>query len=460
MADQAGGSNGFSRTVGLRDLLVLSVGGMIGPAVFYYPAVTANRTGPAAVLAWLLAGVGMIAVALCYTELSTAFPEQGGPAVFPAETFGTRPVVRRFFAFVEGVCYAVGWTFGVSISAWFVATYLGQVPGLGGLAGHSVGLAALAVVASVVVTALGMDLTKRTTLVLTAFILAVLVLVVGAGLGTVLAGGGGGGFTPFVRGGSLGFLGSMGVALSAYGAWTVIPASAEEVKRPAWTLPRAILGSLVVVTLLYTAVMVVFVAIVPTTALTPNATVFFAPLSVLASQVGLGPLGTYLVPLAALVAIFTTMLVGITGTARVLLAMGRRGLLPAAVAHVDDRTETPTVAVGIVGAVALGLVSVRGLYGQIVLAALVGTVIPYAINVVALVGLRGYRADVTPTFEAPGGPLLPALALCFLGSMVVGLGVERPLTAGLVLAGIAAGFVLREITRTGASETVTTSSDD
>ena len=453
------GAGGFARTVGLRDLLVMSVGGMIGPAVFYYPAVTAGRTGPAAVLAWLLAGVGMLAVALCYTELSTAFPEQGGPAVFPAETVGRRPVVRRFFAFLEGICYAIGWVFGVSVSAWFVATYLGQVPGLGGVASHPVALAAVAVVASFVVTALGIDLTKRTTLVLTAFILAVLVLVVGAGLGTVFAGDAGG-FTPFLTGDALGFLGSMGVALSAYGAWTVIPASAEEVKRPAWTLPRAILGSLVVVTLLYTAVMVVFVAVVPTTAITPNAPVFFAPLSVLADAVGLGVVGEYLVPLAALVAVFTTMLVGITGTARVLLAMGRRGLLPAVFARVDDRTGTPVVGVAVVAAAALGLVFVRGFYGQIVLAALVGTVVPYVVNVVALVGLRRYRPDVTPTFEAPGGLALPAVALCFLGSMAVGLGVERPLTAGLVVGGVVVGFVLQEVVVGGRTQGTVASSDD
>ncbi|WP_160135017.1 APC family permease [Halococcus salsus] len=453
------GAGGFARTVGLRDLLVMSVGGMIGPAVFYYPAVTAGRTGPAAVLAWLLAGVGMTAVALCYTELSTAFPEQGGPAVFPAETVGRRPVVRRFFAFLEGVCYAIGWVFGVSVSAWFIATYLGQVPGLGGVASHPVALAAVAVVASFVVTALGIDLTKRATLVLTAFILAVLVLVVGAGLGTVFAGDGGG-FTPFLTGDALGFLGSMGVALSAYGAWTVIPASAEEVKRPAWTLPRAILGSLVVVTLLYTAVMVVFVAVIPTTTIMPNAPVFFAPLSVLAGAVGLGVVGEYLVPLAALVAVFTTMLVGITGTARVLLAMGRRGLLPAVFARVDDRTGTPVVGVAVVAAAALGLVFVRGFYGQIVLAALVGTVVPYVVNVVALVGLRRYRPDVTPTFEAPGGLALPAVALCFLGSMAAGLGVERPLTAGLVVGGVVVGFVLQEVVVEGKTRKTAASSDD
>lgn len=61
MTDTAEGNNDLPRTVGLRDLLLLSVGGMIGSSVFFYPAFTGQWIGPAAILAWLVAGVGMVA---------------------------------------------------------------------------------------------------------------------------------------------------------------------------------------------------------------------------------------------------------------------------------------------------------------------------------------------------------------------------------------------------------------
>lgn len=77
-----GATTEFSRTIGLQDLLLMSIGGMIGPAVFYYPAVTSRQAGPAAVLAWLAAGVGMTAIALCYTELATAFPRKAAQRYF------------------------------------------------------------------------------------------------------------------------------------------------------------------------------------------------------------------------------------------------------------------------------------------------------------------------------------------------------------------------------------------
>jgi APA family basic amino acid/polyamine antiporter len=432
-------SDRISRTVGLTDLLLLSVGGMIGSAVFYFPAFTGLWVGPASVLAWFLAGIGMLSVALCYTELSTAFPEQGGPAVFPAETFGHRPFIRRFFAYLEGVCYCLGWMFGVAISAWFVASYASRIPLLA-VGGQTIPLALIAIVASFAVTVVGINVTTRANLVLTAFILAVLVVFVAMGLGNAESGN----LTPFFTSGSLGFLEAVGVALTGYGAWTVIPSTAEEVKNPEKTLPRAIIGSLLIVTVLYTVVVFVFQAGVSPDAFERGTRIMYAPLSVVAEQTGSLLLARYALPLAALVAIFTTMLVGMTSAARVLWAMGRRGILPAVLATTHSRTETPWVSLLVIAVASCVLVLLRNLYGQVVLAALIGTVIPYAINILAFVGLRYYRPDVTPTFRAPGGYVLPVVAFVFLGGIMVGLGVDRPIVAGGVLSAILASFVVRE----------------
>jgi APA family basic amino acid/polyamine antiporter len=451
-------SDGIARTVGLADLLLLSVGGMIGSAVFYFPAFTGLWVGPASVLAWLLAGIGMLSVALCYTELSTAFPEQGGPAVFPAETFGHRPFVRRFFSYLEGVCYCLGWVFGVAISAWFVASYASRIPFLAGIGGQTTTLALIAIVASFAVTVVGINVTTRANLVLTAFILAVLIVFVAMGLGNAESGN----LTPFFTGGPLSFLEAIGVALTGYGAWTVIPSTAEEVKDPAKTLPRAIIGSLLIVTVLYTVVVFVFQTGVAPDAFERGTRLMYAPLSTVAEQTGSLLLAHYALPLAALVAIFTTMLVGMTSAARVLLAMGRRGILPEVFATTHSRTQTPWVGLLTIAVASCVLVLLRNLYGQVVLAALIGTVIPYAINILAFVGLRYYRSDVTPTFRAPGGYVLPAVALLFLGGVMVGLGVDKPLVAGGVLGAILGGFVIREVfgERGPVSRSVTIESDD
>lgn len=441
MSSEPDSDTQLSRSVGLFDLLLLSVGGMIGSAVFYFPAFTGARIGAASILAWLFAGVGMLAIALCYTELATAFPEEGGPAVFPAETVGDHPFVRRLFSYFEGVSYSLGWVFGVAISAWFVVTYLSRIPELSGLGGHTMVLALVAIAASFVVTAAGIDITTRANLVLTTFILAVLLVFVGVGLTNADPGN----VTPLFTDDTFGLLESMGVAMAGYGAWTVIPSAAEEVKSPEKTLPRAIIGSLLIVTVLYTAVVFVFQAGVAPDALEEGAKLMYAPLSTVAARSGATLLAQYALPIAALMAIFTTMIVGMTSTARVLLAMGRRGIVPPVFATTSSRTQAPVVGLATVAFGASVLVLLRNLYGQIVLAALIGTALPYAINVLAFVGLRYYRPDVSPSFRAPGGYVLAAIALLFLGGIMFGLGLDRPLATGGVLVCIFAGFVIREL---------------
>jgi APA family basic amino acid/polyamine antiporter len=437
MMDTAEDSNDLPRTVGLRDLLLLSVGGMIGSSVFFYPAFTGQWIGPAAILAWLVAGVGMVSIALCYTELATAFPHSGGPAIFPAETLGANPLVRQFFSYLEGTSYALGWVFGVAVSAWYVANYLGAIPPLAGVRSHTVLFGLLAIAASLAVTLAGIDVTKRTNLVLTAFILAVLTAVAAIGF----ANGEPANTTPFITGNSTQFLVAVGVAITGYGAWTVVPAAAGEVKRPAWTIPRAIVGSLLLTTLFYTAVVVALHLTVPPREFTSGNLVMVAPLSAVVVDAGLPIFANYALPVAALVAIFTTMLVGMTGSARVLRVLAERDTFPSAFASTSDRTNAPYVALCVVAVAAAAVVIGKQVVGGIVLAALVGTVLPYSINIASFVGLRLYREDITPSFRAPGGLLTAVVAFGFLLLLAAGLSVDYPLAAALTVAALLAGFI-------------------
>ncbi|NIS36212.1 MAG: amino acid permease, partial [Actinobacteria bacterium] len=76
---------------------------------------------------------------------------------------------------------------------------------------------------------------------------------------------------------------------------------------------------------------------------------------VAAAEVGLPLFGRYVLPAAAVMAIFTTMLVGTMSASRVVLAMGRSGVLPSAFARVHDRLDVPWVALVALSAAATGL---------------------------------------------------------------------------------------------------------
>ena len=431
--------DGPPRTVGFRDLLLLSVGGMVGSSIFFFPAFTGQWIGPAAILAWLGAGLGMISIALCYTELATAFPESGGPAVFPAKTLSPNTAFRQFAAYLEGTSYALGWAFGVAVSAWYVANYLGAIPELAGVRSHTVAFGLLAILASLAITLAGIDITKQANLVLTAFILAVLTVVAAVGL----VDGDPSNATPFVAGSETQFLAAIGVAITGYGAWTVVPAAAGEVKNPNSTIPRAIVGSLLLTTAFYTAIVLALHLTVPPSAFHRGDLVMVAPLSAVVVDAGLPLFANYLLPVAALVAIFTTMLVGLTSASRVLAALAERNLFPNVFAATNDQTNAPYVSLCAIAVAAAAVVVGKQVVGGIVLAALVGTVLPYAINIASFVGLRVYRTDLSAPFRAPGGLVTAAVGFGFLVLLAVGLSVDYPVAAFLAIAALLAGYALQ-----------------
>ncbi len=431
----------LKRDLGLGDCLLLSIGGMVGSAIFVFPGTTGLLVGSAAVLAWAAAGVLMLAIALIYTELTLAFPEAGGPAVYPYETFGGNPTVRAFFSYLEGVSYTLGWTFGITVSALAIADYLAILAP--GASGHTVPIALSAIALAFGVNLVGVNVTSRTNLVLSAVVLTVLVAFVGLGLADADPAY----YESFLPTRPVRFFAAVQVAITAYGAWTAIPAAAEEIRRPAWTVPRAIVLSILLTTLLYGAVLAALHGVVPADEFVEGTAVVTAPLGAAATAIGLPLFERYLLPLGAVVAIFTTMLVGTLSAGRTLLAMGRKGSLPEQFAAVSSRFQVPWV--GLLGVALLaGTMALvpRYFYQLLVISAIVGTGVPYAINIVAFVGLRRYRTDVTPPFRAPGGLALPSVAFLVLGVAMVGLGSTEVAWSLGALALLGSLFVLRYLT--------------
>jgi len=117
------------------------------------------------------------------------------------------------------------------------------------------------------------------------------------------------------------------------------------------------------------------------------------------------------------------MLVGTMSASRVVFALGRNGTLPSPFAAVHSRFQVPWVGLVAVSVVAAALTTFPNyFYELLVIASVVGTGLPYALNIVSFVGLRYYRTDVTPPFRAPGGYALAAVALVALSVSMVGLG--------------------------------------
>ena len=431
------GSEDFAGELGLLDCMLLSVGGMVGSAIFIFPGSTGRLAGPAAVGAWLLAGLLMVSIALCYAELSLAFPKTGAVAVFPYEALGPYPSVRAFASYLEGVGYSVGWVFGITISALAIADYLAVLfPAAGG---HAVAIGLVAVGLAALVNLLGVDVTSRTNLLLSAFLLATLLAFVAAGLVHFRPSH----YDPLVVSGPVKFFAAVQIAITAYGAWTAIPAAIEEVRNPARTAPRAILLSLAITTVLYTGIVAVIHGVVPPGEFVEGSLTMTAPLNVATEAIGFGWLRS-LLALAAVVAIFTTLLVGVMSASRVLFALGRNNTLPPAFAATSARFRVPWVGIVAVAVVSGALVAVpQYFYQLLVVAAVVGTGVPYAINILSFVGLRYYRTDVAPSFRAPGGYALPVVAFAGLAVAMYGLGSTEVVWSLGALAVVSGYFLVR-----------------
>lgn len=261
------------------DLVVFGVSVVIGAGIFTVTASTAGDiTGPAIWISFLIAAATCALAALCYAEFASTLPVAGSAYTFSYATFG------EFLAWVIGWNLVLELAMGAAVVAKGWSSYLGTVFGFGNGTGHLGSLqldwGALVIVTLVAtLIALGTKLSSRFSAVVTAIKVSVVVLVVVVGAFYIRAAN----YSPFIpepevqhHGGGLdqsvfslltgaqgshygwyGVLAGASIVFFAFIGFDIVATMAEETKRPQRDVPRGILASLGVVTLLYVAVSVV-----------------------------------------------------------------------------------------------------------------------------------------------------------------------------------------------------------
>lgn len=258
------------------DLVVFGVSVVIGAGIFTVTASTAGDiTGPAIWISFLIAAATCALAALCYAEFASTLPVAGSAYTFSYATFG------EFLAWVIGWNLVLELAMGAAVVAKGWSSYLGTVFGFGNGTGHLGSLqldwGALVIVTLVAtLIALGTKLSSRFSAVVTAIKVSVVVLVVVVGAFYIRAAN----YSPFIpepevqhHGGGLdqsvfslltgaqgshygwyGVLAGASIVFFAFIGFDIVATMAEETKRPQRDVPRGILASLGVVTLLYVAV--------------------------------------------------------------------------------------------------------------------------------------------------------------------------------------------------------------
>ncbi len=393
---------------------MIGVGGMIGAAIFIFPGTTGVLAGPASILAWFFTGVLMMIIALVYVELARRYPESGGPVLYPYFIFG-RALGREIgllLSYLEGLGFIIGWLIAVVVSSLCIPSYLSYIaPGLGE---RVVPIAALSIILASLVNVMGVRRTGRANLVLTSLLLAGITVFIAAGLARGLR-------EPCITVRDVlprdigGFLASIGLAVGAYGAWVGIAAVAGEVRDPGRNVTRAIIASLALVTAVYTLMVTVLHLNVPQEEFKFGSSIVYSPISYAMERITSAELARITVGFTALVAIFTTMIVGVMSLSRAVYALSRLGLAPKALAELSGEGNAPLKAIMVTTIVALALACFPSMFFKmIVIGMVVGTNIPYAINIAGYLLESGREKKVK-------GVILSLLALLAMLTVTISL---------------------------------------
>jgi len=404
----------------------MGIGATIGSGIFVTTGqVAATVAGPGVVLSYLVAGCACLLAALCYAEFAALHPSGGSAYSYAYATLGELgawvigwDLVLEYG--VAGSIVAVGWSehfvqlfqnLGVQVPAALVAPV--NVP------------AALVMVIVTAVLVRGVAESARTNSIVVGVKLGVVLFVLLVGVWFVDRvnwigfpppdNPTGSGFLPF---GWAGVMTGAAMVFFAYIGFDAVSTHAEEAIAPGHSLPRGILVSLAVCTVLYIAVAAVLVGMVPWVRIAP-----LAPVAAAFTGVGM-PWAAVVIDLGALAGMTSVLLVTFSGQARIFRAMARDGLLPKGLfAAEHSKSGAPVRSLVLTGTVA-GLTAALVPHGVLLEMVSIGTLMAFAIVCAAVMILRNTHPDAARPFRCPAVYVVAPLGIVVNGAMMIALPVE------------------------------------
>ncbi|WKY79641.1 amino acid permease [Leuconostoc lactis] len=406
------------KTLGVKDMLALGVGTIVSTAIFTLPGiVAADHAGPAVAISFVIAAIVSGLAAFAYAEFASALPFAGSAYSWANVVFGEVfgwiagwALLAEYFIAVAFV--ASGWSANFKL---FLASHnLVLPPALAGsfAAGNGGVIDISALFAVLIVTVLlwrGTNSTARVENILVVGKVLVILIFIGVGLTAIHPGN----YTPFMPehkpgttfGGWQGIVAGASQIFLAYIGFDSIAANSAEAKDPKRTMPRGIIGSLVVATVLFVTVALVLVGMFHYSKYENNA----APAAWALLQSGHG-FTSNLLSVVALVGMFTAIIGMMLAGSRLLYAFGRDGLLPSFLGDVNGKglPNNALLALSIIAILVGSVFSFTELAGLIS----AGTLIAFIIVSFGIYALRPREGkDIQePGFKMPFYPVLPALA--------------------------------------------------
>ena len=373
----------------------LVLNGMIGAGIFALPSAVAQRAG--ILSPWLFVGAGLLVImlVLAFAELGSYFRDSGGPALYSTKAFG--PVV----GFGTSWIYYVSRIASTAANSHAMALYLGSVwAWFDTPLGHSV-VVIIVIGGLTLVNVLGVKDGVRTLALFTFFKVVPLLMLIVLGLQFVDA--------QLLFPDALPTIndpgGTMLLLFYAFIGFESILMTAGETKNPRRTIPLAMLKTVLVITVLYFLIMLVYVVVLPDD-LDSGAT-----LSDVARQI-VGPAGALVISLTAVFSIGGNLAASVLSGSRLTLAMAEQRLLPGWFGTVHPKYASPANSVLFFGGLAIA-VALSGTFVKLAIASTLTRMIVYSVSIASLPIIKR-QADpevAASAFKLPGGYTIPVIAL-------------------------------------------------
>ncbi|MCM0582566.1 amino acid permease [Weissella diestrammenae] len=441
----------LQRVLGVKDFLALGVGTIVSASIFTLPGViAAGHAGPAVIISFIAAAIVAGLIAFAYAEMAAAMPFAGSAYSWINVLFG------EFFGWIAGWAllaeYFIALAFvgsGLSANLRGLLTELGvQIPTvfatpiLSGGFGDVIAVGAILLVTTLLSRGVKNASRVEIFLVLAKIFAIVLFLLVGltafqtknlhpfipAYDATIKPG-------PF--GGWQGiWAGVSGIFLSYIG-FDSIAANSAEAKNPGKTMPRGILGSLLIAVVLFSAVSIVLVGMFKYTRYANNA----EPVAWALRMIG-HPIVAAVVGAIAVVGMLSALIGMSMAGSRLIYSFGRDGLLPKQLGKLNAK-HLPNVGLWSLTAVAV-LISEFFEFSQLAQLISAGTLVAFIFVSLGIYRLRPREGrDLTdPAFKMPLYPILPAIAALSAFGVLMGLGIDaKVMMLGWFVLGVVIYFV-------------------
>lgn len=423
----------LERALGLVECTLMGVGVILGAGIYVLIGRAAELAANAVWISFLTAAVVAGLTGLSYAELSSFIPKAGGEYYY----------VRR--AFGEAAAFLVTWLLSVGVVICASAVALGFAGYFSALfQTHPIWTASVLVTATAMLLTYGIKQAAWVAGLCTVLELAGLAIVIAIGiprLGSV-------DYFETTAAGPIGLLSAATLVFFAYIGFEEIVQLSEETRESTKTIPRAVLLSIVISTVLYVVVAICAVSVLDWERLGASD----SPLADVAA-VGLGPKAFVLLSAIALFSTGNTVLILVMAAARLLYGMAEDGALPSGLARIHRTRKTPHVATLVV---ALAAITVMVALERIeVVANLTNFVmlVTFVIVNAAAIALRYREPDVRRPFKVPLAvgrmPVIPLLGAVSSAFMLSYVGATAMIAGVLItLSGVVFAFLFRE-RRTG-----------